>query len=80
MPILAFTPELETCRRLSFLWGARPRLVPFASTVEAMLRHVDAAMLQSAVIQPGQQVVLVRGFPVGALRTPNMALLHTMGK
>lgn len=80
VPILAFTPELETCRRLSFLWGVFPRLVPFVNTLEAMLRHVDAAMLQSAVIKPGQQVVLVCGFPVGALHAPNMALLHTVGE
>lgn len=80
VPILAFTPEDETRRRLSFLWGVIPRLVPFANTVEDMLRHVDAAMLQSEMVKPGQQVVLVCGFPVGALRTPNMALLHTVGE
>jgi pyruvate kinase len=80
VPILAFTPEEETCRRLSFLWGVLPRLVPFANTMEDMLRYVDAAMLQTAMVKPGQQVVLVCGFPVGALRTPNMTLLHTVGE
>jgi pyruvate kinase len=79
VPILAFTPEEATCRRLSFLWGVFPRLVPFASTMEEMLRHVEAAMLKNGMVKPGQQVVLVCGFPVGALRTPNMALLHTVG-
>ena len=79
VPILAFTPEAETCRRLSFLWGVLPRLVPFATTMEDMLRYVDAAMLQTEMVKPGQQVVLVCGFPVGALRTPNMALLHEVG-
>ncbi len=80
VPILAFTPEEETCRRLSFLWGVLPRLVPFANTMEDMLRYVDAAMLQNEMIKPGQQVALVCGFPVGALRTPNMTLLHTVGE
>jgi len=28
----------------------------------------------------GEQVVLVCGFPVGAVRPPNMALLHTVGE
>ena len=79
VPILAFTPEGETCQRLSFLWGVLPRLVPFVDTVEDMLRHVDAAMVQNDMVKPGQQVVLVCGFPVGAYRTPNMALLHTVG-
>jgi pyruvate kinase len=48
--------------------------------MEDMLHHVDAAMLQSETVKPGQQVVLVCGFPVGALRTPNMALLHMVGE
>ena len=77
---MAFTPEDETCRRLSFLWGVLPRLVPFANTMEDMLEHVDSAMVQNGMVKPGQQVVLVCGFPVGALRTPNMTLLHTVGQ
>ena len=80
VPILAFTPEDETRRRLSFLWGVLPRLVPFANTMEDMLRYVEAAMLQNGMVKPGQQVVLVCGFPVGALRTPNMTLLHKVGE
>ncbi|MEW5938411.1 MAG: pyruvate kinase [Chloroflexota bacterium] len=79
VPIFAFTPEESTCRRLSFLWGVFPRLVPFASAMEEMIRHVETAMLQNGMVKPGQQVVLVCGFPVGALRPPNMALLHTVG-
>lgn len=48
------------------------------STVDDMIANVDAALLQSG-IQAGQQVVLVCGYPVGAQRPPNMALLHTVG-
>jgi pyruvate kinase len=77
VPILAFTPEPETFRRLSFLWGVRPHLVPYVNSVEEMLRQVDAAL--TATVRPGDQVVVVCGFPVGAQRPPNMALLHTVG-
>jgi pyruvate kinase len=79
VPILAFTPVQETCQRLAFLWGVVPKLVPFVDTMEDMLHHVDTAMIQNDMVKPGQQVVLVCGFPVGAYRTPNMALLHTVG-
>jgi len=75
--ILAFTPEVQTYRKLAFLWGVYPQLVPFVNTLEEMIRHVDTAMVKSG-IEPGQQVVLVCGFPVGAMRPPNMALLHTV--
>ena len=80
VPILAFTPELGTFRRLSFLWGVSPQLVPYANTLEDMLRHVDAALTADGTVEAGDQVVLVCGFPVGAMRPPNMALLHTVGE
>jgi pyruvate kinase len=77
VPTLAFTPERETYSRLAFLWGVQPRLVPYVNSVEEMLRHVDLAL--TATVKPGDQVVVICGFPVGAMRKPNMALLHTFG-
>lgn len=76
--ILAFTPESETFNQLSFLWGVQPYLAKFATTMDEMIANVDAALLQSG-ISAGQQVVLLCGYPVGAKRPPNMALLHTVG-
>jgi pyruvate kinase len=80
VPIMAFTPVPETVRRLAFLWGVRPQLVPFVHSLEEMLEHVDSALMHSDVVEAGDQVVLVCGFPVGAIRPPNMALLHTVGE
>ena len=77
--ILAFTPETRTYRKLAFLWGVYPQLVPFADTLEDMIEILDKALLQSGIEQ-GEQVVLVCGFPVGAMRPPNMALLHNVGE
>ncbi|MCQ3936887.1 MAG: pyruvate kinase [Chloroflexi bacterium] len=76
--ILAFTPRKETCRQLAFLWGVQPHLIKYANTLDDMLSDVDAALLKSG-IQPGQQVVLICGYPIGEQRPPNMALLHTVG-
>jgi len=78
VPILAFTPEPRTYQRLAMMWGVTPYIVPFADTVEEMIAHVEAALRSSGIVQPGQQVVLISGFPVGAMRPPNMALLHTV--
>jgi len=80
VPIMAFTPNTETYQRLAFLWGVRPQLVPFSNSLEEMIDHVDSELMRSAVVQMGDQVVLVCGFPVGAVRPPNMALLHTVGE
>ena len=80
VPIMGFTPNIETARRLSFLWGLHPQVVPFANTLEEMLGYVDAALMRSDIVEVGDQVVMVCGFPVGAIRPPNMALLHTVGE
>lgn len=77
VPILGFTPNESTYRKLAFLWGVQPQLVPYADSLERMLRQVDLVLTRS--VKPGDQVVLVCGFPVGSMRQPNMALLHTVG-
>ena len=77
--ILAFTPEETTFNRLTFLWGVSPQLVPFTNSLEKMVQFVDTELMKSG-ISPGQQVVVVCGFPVGAMRPPNIALLHTVGE
>jgi pyruvate kinase len=80
VPIMAFTPSQDTYRRLAFMWGVRPQKIEFANSLEEMLDHVDAALMRSDVVRPGDQVVLVCGFPLGALRPTSMALLHTVGE
>ncbi len=78
VPILAFTPEESTYRRLALAWGVQPRIVPFAKTVEEMFHYVETALQDSGKVNPGEQVVLVCGFPINEMGTPNMALLHTV--
>ena len=80
VPILGFTPETTTYRRMCFYWGVFPYLVPFSNSIEDMLSHVDASMIASTPIKPGQEVVVISGFPVGAFRLPNLALLYTVGE
>ncbi len=79
VPILAFTPEECTYRRLALAWGVSPHIVPFVNTVEEMFRCVETALRTSGLVKPGQQVVLICGFPIGEMRPPNMVLLHSVG-
>ncbi len=80
VPIFGFTPEISTFRQMGLYWGVIPVLVPFASTVENMLAHVDKTIRSSGYIETGQQIIMLSGFPVGAMRPPNFALLHTIGE
>jgi pyruvate kinase len=80
VPILAFTPELRTYRQMSLYWGVTPLLVPYADTLEMMTKHVETAIATTTNLKKGQQVILISGFPVGAFRQPNLAMLHTLGE
>ena len=80
VPIIGFTPEEETFRRMSFYWGVVPYKIPKAHSIEEMLSHVDTAMVTSTPIKPGQQVVVICGFPVNKSLLPNLALMHTVGE
>jgi len=78
VPILVFTSEVRTYRRLALAWGLQPHIVPFVDTVEAMFHCVETALRESGTVKPGQQIVLICGFPISDMRQPNMVLLHTL--
>lgn len=77
--ILAFTPVEQTYRKLAFLWGVNPNMVPYAHSIEEMIACMDAELVKHG-IDKGEQVVLICGFPVGVPKPPNMALLHMVGE
>lgn len=79
VPILAFTPYESTYRRLGLYWGVIPHLVPLSSSLEEMIRHVEKELISYTSLSPGQKIVLICGFPIGAMRSTNLALIHTIG-
>jgi len=80
VPILAFTPDRHTHQLMGMYWGVIPILAEPADTVENMLSCVEEGIATSTSIEPGQQVVLVAGYPVGAFSPANLILLHTVKK
>jgi len=80
VPIYALTPVLRSYNRMGLFWGVTPYLVPFTPTVESMLARVEEVMVSSTNLQAAQQVVIISGYPLGRKRSPNLALLHTLGE
>jgi pyruvate kinase len=60
-------------------WGVTPYLVPFSDTLEEMIFNVEKNLVGKVGYEAGQRVVLISGFPIGAMRSTNLALLHTIG-
>ena len=78
VPIFAFTPNRRTYTRLGMYWNVTPFLIPFADTVEKLLSRVENALFTTRYVKPGDQVLIISGFPVGESTPPNFALLHTI--
>jgi pyruvate kinase len=76
LPILAFTPEEVTYRRMNMYWGVRPYLVPHVGSLEEMVNVVEKTIIETTPIMIGQQVVMICGFPIPQIRPKNVALLH----
>ncbi len=76
VPILGFTPHERTCRRMGIYWGVVPLLVPEVNTMERLIGQVEAGLLGETPVRPGQQVVLICGFPVDRMRPSNLVMLH----
>ncbi len=80
VPILAFTPNGSTYQRMSLYWGVYPHLVEHVETIDDMLKVVEAEMIENSTVKPGQQVVVICGYPVLKVRPTNLALLYTVGE
>lgn len=80
VPVLAFTPREKTFHKMSLFYGVVPHLVPEAHSIEEMLYVVENAMVSAAALKPGQQVVLICGYPIQSNAPSNLALLHTIGE
>lgn len=78
VPILAFTPIKDTYQYLAMLWGTTPYLIPHAESIEEMISHVDTVVIEGTPVKPGQEIVLIAGFPIQEMVPPNLALLHTV--
>ena len=80
VPILAFTPEENTFHQLGLLWGVRAFMIEFVSNTEKMIAVLEKELVKQGRVKPGEQVVIIAGYPVGARVPPNLAMLHTIGE
>jgi pyruvate kinase len=78
VPILAFTPDINTYYRLGLMWGVQPFHVKHSETFEEMISSVKSVILATSTVKAGQQIVIVCGYPIQESLPANMALLYTI--
>jgi pyruvate kinase len=78
-PLLAFTPKPAARSQLALTWGAETFVVPEVAHTDAMVRQVEAALLDIGQCRKGDLVVLVAGSPPGAPGRTNALRVHRIG-
>lgn len=80
LPLLAFTPMPEIRSQLALSWGVETFLVPWAETTDAMIRQVDASILEIGRFSAGDLVIIVSGSPPGTAGKTNLLRVHKIGE
>jgi pyruvate kinase len=71
-PVLALTPNRNTARRLTLVWGVHPIITKDADDVEDMTRRACKFSNREAFSKEGERVVVVAGLPFGTPGATNM--------
>ncbi|HET9512699.1 MAG TPA: pyruvate kinase, partial [Gemmatimonadales bacterium] len=78
VPIFAVTPEADTYRALSLVWGVVPALVDHLPNYERMWPVARERLLQTGLVQPGDRVVVTAGVPFDQPGTTNLLKVETI--
>lgn len=76
-PIMAFTSNEDTYRRLALTWGVRPVLVPQCEDTDRMIETMARTVLDLRLAEPGELIVITGGIPLGVGRT-NFLKVHRL--
>jgi pyruvate kinase len=79
VPVISFTPNLQTARELSLVWGANTYIVPKVTHTDAMFEQVDKSVLEQGLCKIGDEVVVVAGTPPGVSGSTNTLRVHKVG-
>jgi pyruvate kinase len=71
MPIVAFSPNASTRRRLALLWGVIPCPIDNLRDADEMVDRANAFLLSNGLVSPGDKFVAVFGAPVGVSGSTN---------
>jgi pyruvate kinase len=78
-PIIAFSPEQETRRRISLYWGVVPRTIDRVRDIDALAAIAERRLLEEKLVAHGDVVAIVAGTPLGIAGTTNFLKLHRIG-
>jgi pyruvate kinase len=71
-PILSLTPNIDTARRLSLVWGIHSVQTPDIQRVQEMVDRACEVAVRESFAEIGETLVIIAGMPFGRSGTTNM--------
>src|SRR3954452_608098 len=78
VPIFACTPEPETHRQLSLVWGVTSALIGHYTDYDAMLGAARRQILERGLARPGERLVVTAGVPFDMPGTTNLLKIEAV--
>ncbi len=78
VPIIGYSPNAKTRRRMSLFWGVLPRDAPAAKDMDALVDWCTGDLLATGLGSPGERVVIVFGAPIGVSGSTNTIRVHVL--
>jgi pyruvate kinase len=77
-PIIAFSPDQETRRRLSLFWGVLPWTITRVRNTDELAELTEKRLLEERLVRRGDVVGIVAGTPFGTRGTTNFMKFHVI--
>jgi pyruvate kinase len=79
VPIIAFSPEEETRRRLALIWGVGPQRIADVRKIDGLAVIAEKRLLEEKLVRKGDVIAIVAGTPMGIRGTTNFMKFHVIG-
>jgi pyruvate kinase len=79
VPIIAFSPEAVTRRRMALLWGVTSRSIVDIKKIDGLATIAEKRLLEERLVKKGDVIGIVAGTPMGIRGTTNFMKFHVIG-
>jgi pyruvate kinase len=79
VPIVAFSPEAHTRRRMALLWGVTPRSISDIKKIDGLAMIAEKRLMEERLVRKGDVIGIVAGTPMGIRGTTNFMKFHVIG-
>ena len=79
VPIVTFSPEAGTLRRMALIWGAMPKDIQDTHKIDNLAAVAEKRLVRERLVRKGDVIGIVAGTPMGIRGTTNFMKFHVIG-